>query len=171
MGYDSTTDSVMNGISGSTYSGYYSLPQIITLPASAVGDYTVTLCATNAGSATFAVTSLGQDGGIVSSYFCPSQSVFSNELLGATFNIAADGAISGGALSQIGGNTSPTIIIKSDGTVSPSNAPMSISGSTFTLTSNFAGQIVVQDSGSLSNPVVVNGNFKTLSGSGFRDRS
>ncbi len=130
------------------------------------GVYIVQFYSTATGSVSFTVNSYEQNGKVLGSCTCPSANVYSGELLTATLTVAQDGSVTCSALTPVGANLPQIITIKPDGTVTPSNAPISVSGSTYTLTSNFDGQILVQDSGTSANPVVVDGNFKTLSGVG-----
>jgi len=65
VGYDSSTESEINEISGATYSGAGTEPQTILIPSPSPGNYTIHVFGTGLGSYTITAMSTAQDGSIM----------------------------------------------------------------------------------------------------------
>jgi hypothetical protein len=88
---------VYNEIAGATYSGPGSEPQIITLPGSNIGEYSLQMFATGTGPFTITVINTAQDGSTEGTTTWKG-TVSQGETWGAEFTVYNDGSVGSGNL-------------------------------------------------------------------------
>jgi Tol biopolymer transport system component len=97
VGFDSSTQSIVNEIAGATYTGPGKEPQIITLPSSLAGTFFVQLCGTGTGGYTLTATTFDPNGASIGSHVWTG-TINSEELWGTSFTVSSNGDITGGTL-------------------------------------------------------------------------